>query len=168
MHTHTIIGDLPSSAVVKTVVLKLKQAGFDISKLSVIGKNNQNHTARWGFLSWQNQAQNLGDGLFGVLAGAGVLFIREIGLVVIAGPIAGVLGGWLKRTVAGEAGLTAIGGIVGALSVLGISPEKALQSEERIKAGNFLLLVAGSDRDISQVQYVLEEVIDQDTLPTAV
>jgi hypothetical protein len=97
-----------------------------------------------------------------------MLFIRGVGLVVIAGPVAGLISGWLRRTVAGEAGLTAIGGIVGALSVLGVSPEQALQSEAQIKAGKFLMLVAGSDRDISQVHEVLSVMSAQDTLPTAV
>jgi hypothetical protein len=171
MYPHTIIGNLPSSAVVKTVVLKLKKAGFDISKLSVIGKNSPAPMARWGFLSWVKQPYHLGDGLFSILAGAGILFIRGIGLVVIAG----VLGGWLRCTVSGEVRHPAMGGIVEALSVLGIAPTKALQSAEQIKAGKFLLLVAGSDRDISQVQYVLaevnlniEEVSDEDELPMAV
>jgi hypothetical protein len=175
VYPHTIIGNLPSSAVVKTVVLKLKKAGFDISKLSVIGKNSPAPTARWRFLSWVKQPYSLGEGLFGILAGAGVLFIRGIGLVVIAGPIAGILGGWLRHTVAGEVSHPVMGGIVEALSLLGIAPAKALQLAEQIKAGKFLLLVAGSDRDISQVQYVLaevnlnvEEVDGEDELPMAV
>jgi hypothetical protein len=167
VYTHTIVGDLPSQAVVKMVISNLKKAGFDINKLSVIGKDGQTDLSGREFSPWQ-PAPGLGDGLFSILAGAGMLFIRGVGLVVIAGPVAGLISGWLRRTVAGEAGLTAIGGIVGALSVLGVSPEQALQSEAQIKAGKFLMLVAGSDRDISQVHEVLSVMSAQDTLPTAV
>ncbi len=167
-YTHTIVGNLPSQSITKIAILKLEKVGFDINKLSVIGKNSQTNPSGRGLQLWQNRSQDLSGGLFSMLAGAGMLFIRDVGLIVIAGPIAGVLAGWLKKVVVNQDGQTAFGGIIGALGALGISQHEALRSEAQIKAGEFVILAAGSDRELYQVRQVLAEIIDEITLPMAI
>ena len=38
-HTHTIVADFPSHAEAERVVLELQKEGFDMQKLSIIGKD---------------------------------------------------------------------------------------------------------------------------------
>ena len=54
--THTIVAHFPSHTEAETVVRELQQQGFDMQKLSIVGKNYQTSEHVQGFLStidWQ-------------------------------------------------------------------------------------------------------------------
>lgn len=75
-------------------------------------------------------------GLFGILGGAGLLFIPGVGSVMVAGGLVGVLAEWIEGMIIGGAGAAGAGGLVGALVGLGIPKEKAIKYETAIKAGS--------------------------------
>jgi len=167
-YTHTIVGLFPSHAEAERVVLELQKEGFDMQKLSIIGKDYQTTEHVRGFLTWKDTAiagatgggywGSFVGGLFGILAGAGVLFIPGMAPIVIAGPIAGVLAGWLEGTLVGGTGAAAVGGLVGALGGLGIPKHEVLKYETKIQAGEFMILVTGSDEDVTQAEQMLDRI----------
>lgn len=177
-YPHTVIGQFPSHIEAERVVLELQKEGFDLQKLSIIGKDYQTNEQVRGFLTWKDTAQagaatggywgSFVGGLFGVLVGAGVLFIPGIAPIVIAGPITGVLAGWLEGTLVGGAATAAIGGLAGALAGLGIPKHEVLKYETQIQAGAFMLLITGSDEDISQAKQKLERISHAVSLSVAV
>lgn len=77
-------------------------------------------------------------GLAGLLVGAASLAIPGIG-VVVAGPLAVALSG------AAAGGLT--GGLAGALTGWGLSKDEADQYQQRLEAGDILVVVAAGDRE---------------------
>jgi uncharacterized membrane protein len=164
--THSIIGHYPSHTEAEMAVIGLQEKGFDMKKLSIVGKDYQTAEHVRGFLSWKDTAKegatgagywgSFVGGLFGILVGAGVLFIPGIGQVIIAGPITGVLAGWLEGSLVGGVSGAALGGISGALGGLGIANNEILKYETRIKAGEFIILVTGSDEDVKQAEQMLE------------
>jgi uncharacterized membrane protein len=166
--THTIVGHFPSHTEAERAVLELQQAGFDMQKLSIVGKDYQTNEHVRGFLTWQDTAKvgaagggywgSFVGGLFGILAGAGVLFIPGMAPLVIAGPITGVLAGWLEGTLVGGIGAATIGGLAGALGGLGIPKNEVLKYETKIQAGEFIILVTGSDEDVTQAQQMLDKI----------
>lgn len=176
--THTIVGHFPSHAEAERVVLELQKEGFDMQKLSIIGKDYETTEQVRGFLTWKDTAKagatggaywgSFVGGLFGILAGAGVLFIPGMAPIVIAGPIAGLLAGWLEGTLAGGAGAAAVGGLAGALGGLGIPKHEVLRYETKIQAGEFIILVTGSDEDVSQAKQKLEKISHEISLSIAV
>lgn len=178
MTTHTIVGHFPSHAEAERVVLELQKDSFDMQKLSIIGKDYQTAEQVRGFLTWKDTAKagasgggywgSFVGGLFGILAGAGVLFVPGMAPIVIAGPITGVLAGWLEGTVVGGAGAAAIGGLAGALGGLGIPSQEVLKYETKIEAGEFVILVTGSDADVRQAQQMLDKISHQISLSIAV
>ncbi len=167
-HMHTIVDHFSSHAEAERVVLELQKEGYDMQKLSIIGKDYQTTEHVRGFLTWKDTAQagaagggywgSFVGGLFGILAGAGVLFIPGMAPLVIAGPITGVLAGWLEGTLVVGAGAAAIGGLAGALGGLGIPKEEVLKYETKIQAGEFVILVTGSDEDVSQAKQMLDRI----------
>ncbi|HEY9622447.1 MAG TPA: general stress protein [Crinalium sp.] len=175
---HTVVASFPSHTEAERVVLELQKEGFDLQKLSIIGKDYQTNEQVRGFLTWKDTAQagaaaggywgSFVGGLFGVLAGAGVLFIPGIAPIVIAGPITGVLAGWLEGTLVGGAATATIGGLAGALAGLGIPEHEVLKYETQIQAGAFMLLVTGSDEDVSQAKQRLERISHAVSLSVAV
>jgi uncharacterized membrane protein len=166
--THTIIAHFPSHTEAERVVLELEKSGFDMQKLSIVGKDYETSEHVRGFLSWKDTAKagaagggywgSFVGGLFGILAGAGVLFIPGMAPLVIAGPITGVLAGWLEGTIVGGAGAAAIGGLAGALGGLGIPKNEVIKYETKIQAGEFIILVTGNEADVSQAKQTLEKI----------
>jgi uncharacterized membrane protein len=164
---HTIIGHFPSHTEAERAVLELQREGFDMQKLSIIGKDYQTTEHVRGFLTWQDTARggaagggywgSFIGGLFGILTGAGVVFIPGMAPLIIAGPVAGVLAGWLEGTLIGGASAAAIGGLAGALGGLGIPKNEVLKYESRIQAGEFIILVTGSDEDVTRARQMLEK-----------
>jgi uncharacterized membrane protein len=177
-YTHTIVSHFPSHTEAEKVVLELQKEGFDLEKLSIIGKDYQTTEQVRGFLTWKDTAKagavgggywgSFVGGLFGILAGAGVLFIPGIAPIVIAGPIAGVLAGWLEGAIVGGAGAAAIGGLAGALGGLGIPKNEILKYETQIQAGEFLILVTGNSDDVNQAEQLLDKISREISLSVAV
>jgi hypothetical protein len=160
-YPHTMVGTLPSQSAVKMAIFRLRRIGFDLKKLSVMGKNSPISTTDdklFPLPTRSNNLPNLSDSLFGTLSGSGMLFMRDVGLIVIAGPVAGVLAAWLQRIMVNQNAQVAIGGIVGAMAALGISRPEALSLEAGIKAGDFMVMVAGSNLEQQQVRQVLTEI----------
>ena len=177
-YTHTIVGHFPSHAEAERVVLDLQKEGFDLQKLSIIGKDYHTTENVRGFLTWKDTAKagavgggywgSFVGGLFGILAGAGVLFIPGMAPIVVAGPIAGVLAGWLEGTLVGGAGAAAVGGLAGALGGLGIPKNEVLKYETKIQAGEFTILVTGSEDDVSQAKQMLDRISQEVSMSIAV
>lgn len=167
-YTHTIVAHFPSHTEAEKAVLELQKERFDMQKLSIIGKDYQTSEQVRGFLTWKDTAKagaagggywgSFVGGLFGILVGAGVLFIPGMAPLVVAGPIAGVLAGWLEGTLVGGAGAAAIGGLAGALGGLGIPKHEVLKYETKIQAGEFVILVTGSDEDVTQAKQMLDRI----------
>ncbi len=168
IYTHTIVGHFSSHTEAEKAVMDMQKEGFDMQKLSIIGKDYQTAEQVRGFLTWQDTTQSgiaggaywgsFVGGLFGILVGAGVLFIPGMAPVIVAGPIAGVLAGWLEGTLAGGIGAAAVGGLAGALAGLGIPKDEIVKYETKIQAGEFVVLVTGSDEDVSQAKRMLNKI----------
>lgn len=166
--SHTIVAHFPSHIEAEKAVLEMEKQGFDMEKLSIIGKDYRTTEQVRGFLSWKDTAKagaagggywgSFIGGLFGILAGAGVLFIPGMAPIVIAGPITGILAGWLEGTIVGGAGTAAIGGLAGALGGLGIPKNEVLKYETQVRAGEFIILVTGTEEDIAQSRFLLEKI----------
>ncbi|TAG96375.1 MAG: hypothetical protein EAZ18_05240 [Oscillatoriales cyanobacterium] len=139
-YTHTIVGHFPSHSEAERVA-GAAGGGY------------------WG---------SFVGGLFGILAGAGVLFIPGMAPIVVAGPIAGVLAGWLEGTLVGGAGAAAVGGLAGALGGLGIPKHEVVKYDTQIQAGEFIILVTGSNEDVSQAKQMLDRISQEMSMSIAV
>jgi len=178
VNEHTIVATFPTHLEAEKAVIDLQKTGFDMEKISIIGRDYQTAEHVRGFLTWKDTAKSgaagggywgsFVGGLFGILVGAGVLFIPGIAPIIIAGPIAGVLAGWLEGTLVGAAGAAAIGGLAGALGGLGIPKHEVLKYETQIQAGEFIILVTGSDEDIRQAKQGLDKISHTVSMSVAV
>jgi hypothetical protein len=110
-------------------------------------------------------ARSIGAGVVtgggaGALAGLAIVLGTAGGLgpVVAAGPIATALGltGAAATTLTGATAGAVIGGLVGVLSGMGIAREDAETYEERVRAGDVLVLVSVThETEISPVENIL-------------
>ena len=90
-------------------------------------------------------------GLTGLLVGLGTLAIPGIGPIMLAGATATAI----ATTLAGGAIGAVTGGLLGALVGLGIPEERAKVYHDRISRGHYLILVEGTDDEISRAEAIL-------------
>ena len=133
-------------------VNKLKNAGFPINQLSLIGEAQiiNDHMYLKSLEPLKNLPIAVGaiaGAAVGLLSGIGIFAIPGFGFLYGAGVIVGTIGGLDLGIIGG--GLTTI------LMHMGIKKEDVIKYEEHIKAGRFLLEVHGSNKEINTVKNIL-------------
>ena len=93
----SVVAVYPDHAAAEGAVRQLHEAGFDLGDLSIVGRDFQETEEPCGLVSRGDYVKAGAEtgSLFGLLSGlcigAGFLVLPEIGLVVVAGPIAAAL-----------------------------------------------------------------------------
>jgi len=137
----------------------LNRSGFDIKKVSIIGKGYHSEEHPVGFYTTSDKIKSWGStgafwgGLWGILFSPAVFFMPGIGLVAMAGPFVSVLISALEGAFV-VGGLSAIGA---ALSRVGVGSDQIIKYELAIKADQFVMLIHGSEGDEEQVDFILKE-----------
>lgn len=161
-HTKRAVGIFKKQEHVEHAIRALKDNHFDMSRVSLLARNvedvagsreiNETHgnEASEGAGIGATTGTVLG-GVTGFLIGVGVLAIPGVGPILAAGAEISALG----STLAGAGVGAATGGIVGALIGLGIPEEKAKVYEDRIKAGDYLLMVSGDDDTMRRTESIM-------------
>jgi hypothetical protein len=138
-------------------VAKLSAAAFDITKISVIGKDYHTEEKIVGYYSIGDRMKSWGGmgafwgGIWGLLFGAGFFLMPGIGPVLVAGPFLAALVGALESAVV-VGGLSAL---AAGLVSLGIPKESAIKYEAEIKADKFVLVVHGTQEQLDQAKTIL-------------
>jgi len=138
-------------------VKELQKAGFDMKKLSIIGKEYHTEEHIVGYYNAGDRMKYWGKmgafwgGLWGFLFGAAFFVIPGIGPILIAGPVVA----WV---VAALEGAVVIGGlsVIGAgLYSIGIPKDSILRYETALKADKFLLIVHGSEDEVARAKDII-------------
>jgi hypothetical protein len=138
-------------------VRALHKAGFDMKKLSIVGKDfhTEEHavgfyTASDGMKFWGKLGAFWG-GLWGLFFSSALLVIPVVGHVIVLGPLVAALVGALEGAVLGGSG----GVFVGALTSLGIPRDSVVKYENDVKAGKFLVLAQGTHQEVERAREIL-------------
>jgi uncharacterized membrane protein len=148
----------PTHQEAETAVKKLQSSGFDMRKLSIVGKDYQTEQHVVGFYNMGDRMKAWGrlgafwGGMWGLLFGAAFFLIPGIGPVLMAGPLVAAIVSALEGA-AVVGGLSALGG---ALVSVGIPRDSAVAYETELEVGKFLLIVHGTQEDISRARALLE------------
>ncbi|MDA8193000.1 MAG: hypothetical protein M0Z53_03240 [Thermaerobacter sp.] len=147
----TVVGAFRDQASADQVVRELKHRGVAEKNISVVarhhGKTESGHPGEDGThnlssgLTWGGTA----GGVAGLLAGVGALAIPGIGPIVAAGPLAATLTGAVA------------GGIVGGLMDFGIPKAESQRYEERLKAGDVILVVRADADEVSKAENLFRQ-----------
>lgn len=138
-------------------VRDLQQAGFDMQKLSIIGKDYQLEEDVIGYYTVGDRMKSWGKagafwgGLWGLLTGSALFIIPGIGPILAAVPIVG----WIVGVVEGMAiggGLSALGA---ALFSIGIPENSIIEYETDIRAGKFVVIAHGTLEEVSKIEGTL-------------
>jgi hypothetical protein len=139
-------------------VKELQKAGFDIKKLSLIGKDFHSDQHVVGYYNTGDRMRYWGKlgafwgGLWGLLFGSALFLVPGIGPIVVGGPIVS----WIVGALEGAAlvgGLSAVGA---ALYSIGIPKDSVLRYETSLKANKFLLVVHGTVDEVERASSILQ------------
>ena len=135
----------------------LSRAGFDVKKLSLIGKGCHTEEHPVGFYtagdrikSWSSAGAFWGS-IWGLLIAPAVFFLPGIGLLAMAGPVVTTLVGALEGAVV-VGGLSALGA---ALTQVGVPKDQVIKYETALKVDKYVLMVHGSAEDLAKVSSIL-------------
>lgn len=139
-------------------IKELRDGGFDIQKLAVIGRDYQSEENVVGFYNTGDRMKYWGKwgafwgGLWGLLLGAAFLIVPGVGPVVAAGSIVASIVSVLEGAVV-VGGLSALGA---GLYSLGIPKDSVVTYELSIQAGKFVLIAHGSAPDVEKARGILK------------
>jgi uncharacterized membrane protein len=161
-----IVAIYPTHTAAEIAVKELQQSGFDMKKLSIVGRDYHTEENVVGYYNTGDRMQAWGKvgafwgGLWGFLFGSAFFAIPGLGPNTGGGAV-GQLdcgGRWKGRSLMG--GLSAVGA---GLYSLGIPKDSILRYETALKNDKFVLLVHGSTDDTTHAQAILERT-QHDTL----
>ena len=139
-------------------IKELQRSGFDIKKLSIVGKEYHTEEHVIGYYNTGDRMKYWGKmgafwgGMWGMLFGAAFFAIPGIGPVLMAGPLVAWIVGALEGAIV-VGGLSAIGaGLYG----IGIPKDSVLTYETAIKGGKFLLLAHGTAEEVTRAKDIIQ------------
>ncbi len=141
----------------EAAVKALDQSGFDMRKLSIVGKDYHTEEHVVGYYNTGDRVMAWGKSgafwgaMWGLLFGSAFFMIPGVGPVLMAGPLVAALVSMMEGAVV-VGGLSALGG---ALVSIGLPENDAVRYKTQIAAGKFLLLVSGTSDDITRAEGLL-------------
>ena len=161
---NSAVGIYKTHTEAEAAVKELQKSGFDMKKLSVVGKDYQTEENVVGFYNAGDRMKFWGKlgafwgGLWGLLFGSAFFVIPGLGQLVVLGPLALMIVGALEGAVV-TGGLTALGA---GLYSLGIPKDSIVKYETAVKSDKFLVIAHGSASDVARAKSILESTANED------
>jgi hypothetical protein len=138
-------------------IRELQKSGFDMKKLSIVGKDYHTEENVVGYYNAGDRMKYWGKvgafwgGFWGLLFGSALFAIPGLGPILVAGPLVA----WI---IAGLEGAAVVGGVsaVGAgLVSIGIPKDSVLKYEVALKTDKFLLVVHGTPEAVAKAKNII-------------
>ena len=151
------VATYPTHTAAEAAIKELQQSGFDMKKLSIVGRDYHTDEQVVGYYNTGDRVKYWGKagafwgGIWGWVFGSAFFFIPGIGPLVVAGPlVAWILGALEGAVVVG--GLSALGA---ALFSLGIPHDSILRYETALGVGKFLVIVHGNAEETTRARGII-------------
>ncbi len=155
--TNAAVAVYASHADAESAIKSLQKSGFDMKKLSIVGKDYHTEEHAIGYYNTGDRVKFWGKagafwgGLAGILFSSAFLVIPVVGHIIVLGPIVASLIGGLEGAAVVGAGSALFAALVG----LGIPKDSVIQYENDVKAGKFLVLAQGTQEDVARAKEIL-------------
>jgi len=145
---NAIIGIYDNHDLAVEAVVKLKDSGYPVSQLTIMGMAESESVDKDLHITARNpikvaglEAGTLIGATLGILTGVGIFAIPGLGFLYGAGALVGAIGG----------------GIASALATAGVKDKNAQKYHEALAAGKFIVIAHGSAADAAKAKDLLEE-----------
>ena len=151
---NTTVAIYKSHAEAEAAVKELQQSGFDLKKLSIVGRDYHTDEQVIGYYNagdrikfWGKEGAFWG-GIWGMLFGSAFFLVPGIGPMIVAGPLVT----WIIGALEGAAVMGGLSAIGAGLYSLGIPEDSILNYETALKAGKFVLIAHGSAQEVAHAR----------------
>jgi hypothetical protein len=161
---NSVVGIYKTHTDAEAAVKELQKSGFDMKKLSVVGKDYHTEENVVGFYNAGDRMKYWGKlgafwgALWAILFGSAFFVIPGLGQLVVLGPLVMIIVGALEGAVV-TGGLTALGA---GLYSIGIPKDSILKYETALKSDKFLVIAHGSSDDVAKAKSILESTSKED------
>jgi uncharacterized membrane protein len=170
--SNAVVAIYKSHTEAEAAVKELQRSGFDMKKLSIVGRDYHTDENVVGYYNAGDRMKNWGKtgafwgGIWGLLFGSAFFLVPGIGPLLMAGPVVGWIVGALEGAIV-VGGLSAVGA---GLYSLGIPKDSIVQYESALKAGKYVVIAHGSTSDTANARKIIsstnpEAVNDHDSAP---
>ena len=156
--TNSVVAIYETHAQAEEAVKALQRSGYDMKKLSIVGKDYHTDESVVGYYNAGDRMKYWGKegafwgGLWGMLFGSAFFAIPGLGPILVAGPlVAWIIGGLEGAVVLG--GLSALGA---GLYSIGIPKDSIVQYEAAVKADKFLVLAHSTADEVAKARGILQ------------
>ena len=138
-------------------IKELQKSGFDMKKLSVVGKDYHTDEQVVGYYNAGDRMKYWGKwgafwgGFWGLLFGSAFFWVPAIGPVLVGGPLVAWIVAALENAVV-VGGVSAIGA---GLFSIGIPKDSIVTYETAIKVGEYLVVAHGTSADADKARDIL-------------
>jgi hypothetical protein len=154
---NSIVAIYPSHTAAEAAVKELQQSGFDMKKLSIVGRDYHTDEHVVGYYNVGDRMKKWGGlgafwgWIWGCFFGSAFFLIPGFGPLLVAGPLVGWIIGALESAVV-VGGLSALGA---GLMSMGIPKDSILKYETALKTDKFVLVAHGSRDEITHAKEIL-------------
>jgi uncharacterized membrane protein len=154
---NAVVAIYASHSQAEEALKELQRSGFDMKKLSIVGKDYHTEEHVVGYYNAGDRMKRWGKsgafwgGFWGLLVGSAFFAIPGIGPVLVAGPLVAWIVGALEGAVV-VGGLSAIGA---GLYSIGVPKDSIVQYESAIKSDKFLLLAHGTQEEVERAKGIM-------------
>ena len=155
---NAVVGVFDSHIKAETSIKELQRTGFDMKKLSIVGKDYHPEEHVIGYYNagdrmkvWDKLGAFWG-GFWGLLFGAALFVIPGIGPLMVFGPLVG----WIVGALEGAVVVGGLSALAAALFSIGIPKDSIMQYETAIKSAKFLVIAHGTADEMAKAKSILE------------
>jgi uncharacterized membrane protein len=156
---NSVVAIFDSHDRAEDAIRELQKSGFDMKKLSIIGKDYHTEENVVGYYTTGDRMKYWGKtgafwgAFWGLLFGSAFFWLPGVGTVLVAGPlVAWIVGALESAAVVG--GASALGA---ALYSAGIPKNSVLQYETHVKNGKLLLVLHGTPKEVERARDLLDQ-----------
>ena len=162
---NSVVAIFETHSQAEDAVRELQKDGFDMKKLSIVGKDYHTDEHVVGYYNTGDRMMYWGKlgafwgGFWGLLFGSAFFWVPGIGPLVVAGPLVT----WIVAALEGAVvtgGLTALGA---GLSSIGIPENSIVQYETEVKSGKLLLVAHGTADEVQRASDLLHQTWSGDS-----
>ena len=157
--TNSVVAIFASHNQAEDAVRELQKDGFDMTKLSIVGKDYHTDEHVVGYYTTGDRMMYWGKlgafwgGFWGLLLGSGFFWVPGIGQLLVAGPVVMWIVGALEEAVV-VGGVTALGA---GLFSMGIPKNSIVKYETEVKNGKLLLIAHGTADEVERARSLLHQ-----------
>lgn len=138
-------------------IRELQRGGFDLKKLSIVGKDYHTEEAVVGYYNTGDRMKYWGKwgafwgGIWSLLFGAAFFAVPGLGPVLVGGPLVA----WIVSALEGAVVVGGLSAVGAGLYSIGIPKDSVIRYDTALKASKFLLVVHGTAEEIARAKDII-------------